>query len=264
MKLLHQGNQSFMLFLSQSDSHLNYPMHLHNAVELVYMLEGGASVFYDNRYVRLGAGELFFAFPNQVHGYQFDLQSSRLVMIVPMQYLSDYRELLETKLPTDPFLRVGQWEHSKLPLLLQLTMEDSGNTVTSVTQGYISVIIGKLLHLLPLADAPVCNPDALQTLLLYLNHNYTRPLTRKDISAAVGYNESYVSHLFTDALHTTLTDYLTSMRIGDAVDLLAKSDLSISQIALSLGFGSIRSFNRAFFKHLHTTPTGYRAGRRQA
>lgn len=259
MKLLHQGNHSFMLFLSYSDMFLNFPMHLHNAVELIYMEKGGVSVFYDNRYVRLEEGGLFLAFPNQVHGYQFDPDSRRYVMVLPMQYLSAYHSILEKKLPADPFLCRGQWEHTGLMQLLGLVMADFDGHVTPVIQGYISVIVGKLLQLLPLADAPVCNPDALQTLLLYLNHNYTRPLSRKEISEAVGYNESYISHLFSDALHTTLTDYLTSMRIGDAADLLAKTDMSISQIALSLGFSSIRSFNRAFFKHMHTTPTGYRA-----
>ena len=76
---------------------------------------------------------------------------------------------------------------------------------------------------------------------------------------AVGYNESHISHLFADTFHMTLTEYLNSMRITDALDLLARTDQSIGHIALSLGFGSIRSFNRTFSRQVKQSPTAYRA-----
>ena len=76
-------------------------------------------------------------------------------------------------------------------------------------------------------------------------------------------NESYISHLFSDTLHTTLTDYITALRVNDAVELLTNTDWTIGRIAEELGFGSVRSFNRAFLKRMGMPPTFCRRTVRQ-
>ena len=42
-----------------------------------------------------------------------------------------------------------------------------------------------------------------------------------------------------------------------AVELLTESNMSITQIAFSLGFGTIRSFNRAFRQETGMSPRDY-------
>ena len=124
-------------------------------------------------------------------------------------------------------------------------------------QGYFQVLIGKLLGQLTLQDADSVSDDALRTILLFINDHYTEPLTRKAIAKAVGYNESYISHLFSQTLKTTLPEYIHSLRLSDATRLLSQTDQSVTRIALDLGFGSLRNFNRVFLKETGMTPTQY-------
>lgn len=256
MKLLHQGNHHFRFFQSTD---LDYPLHLHNALEIVFLTGGSAHFLYGSRRIRLTAGDVFVCFPNQVHGYENSHDVQSYVMIIPMNhYLSAFQGIFGQKLPADPILPKGTWEHTAIPQLLPIAYEEREQISKQVMQGYLLLIVGKLLPLLTLHDAPAGSADVLQSVLLYLNDHYTQPISRKEIARAVGCNESYISHCFSVTLRTTLSEYIVSLRISDAQNALTNTALPVSQIAFSLGFGSLRSFNRVFRQYTGMTPTAYR------
>ena len=257
MKLLHQGNHQLQISYRND---LDFPLHLHNAMELVFLRTGCSTVLYGSEQVQLQPGDVFLSFPNQVHGYENSGNAKGYVLIVPVNpYLSAFHSTIDQKRPVFPVLRKGQWEHTGAPVLLEMLCKDFLDAAPAVINGYLLAIIGKLLPLLRVTDTPSGCADALQATLVFLNERYREPLTRSTIAKAVGYNESYLSHIFSDTLKTTLTDYITSLRINDALALLSDTSASVSQVALSLGFGSIRSFNRAFLRQMHMTPTTYRS-----
>lgn len=256
MKLLHQGNHELVISYRHR---LDFPVHLHNALEIVFLTAGNSTVVSGGKRRSLSAGDVFVAFPNQVHSFENSDGVEGYVLIIPVNtHLAVYHSIMEQKVPEDPILPKGQWEHTALPQLLELAYRDQEDGSKQVIQGYLLVIVGKLLELLELKDTPAGSADVLQALLLFLNENYTQPLSRKAVAKAVGCNESYISHIFSNAFKITLTDYITSLRISDALHLLSETSMSVSQIGLSLGFGSIRSFNRAFQKQMHMSPTEYR------
>lgn len=256
MKLLHQGNHKLTFTRS---GNLDYPTHVHNAVELVVLEEGTTDIFWGKGHTTLHAGDIFFSFPNQVHGYSGSRDVCCYLLIIPMQpFLVPYSSTLLEKLPASPFLHREQWEHTGLLPLLEMAYRDAKTASEPVIQGYLQVIIGKLLALMSLGSSSSVPPDALQSVLLYVNDHYTQPLSRKQIAHATGYNESYISHIFSDTLHISLTEYILSLRLPDARKLLQQTDLPVSRIALELGFGSIRSFNRIFAQKTGLSPSAYR------
>jgi len=255
MKLLHQGNHKLTFSRSRN---LDYPTHVHNAVELVVLEEGTTDIFWGKSTTRLHPGDIFISFPNQVHGYTASRNVRCYLLIIPLHpILEPYGSVLVEKLPRSPFLRRGQWEHTGMLPLLEMAYRDK-NADPPVVQGYLLAIIGKLLPLFTLEDAATVPPDALQRVLQYVNGHYTQPLRREQIAHATGYNESYVSHIFSEQLHVCLTDYLLSLRLLDARRLLEQTDMPIGAIALERGFGSIRSFNRVFSQKTGLSPTAYR------
>jgi len=257
MKLIHQGNRHLKVVYRRD---LGFDLHLHNAIELVVTTKGQATAICDSGRYHLTPGDIFVAFPNQVHGYEHGQSGEGYVMIIPMNpYLSPYRSFLDQKIPVRPVLHQGEWPYEDIRHLMEMATRDYYSATAPVMQGYFLLIVGKLLPVLTLKDATTDHTNALQATLMFLNDHYTEPLTRQDISNTVGYNESYISHLFSNILHTTLTDYITALRIDDADQLLSNTELSISQIAVTLGFGSIRSFNRAFRKKRGISPSEYRS-----
>lgn len=256
MKPLHLEKKQITFFRRYDN--LDFVPHLHNAVEIVLLLSGQSTALCDGKRYLLHSGDLFISFPWQVHGYENSHSCEAIVLEIPSAAQpATFRDILSRTIPTLPLLRKESRTHTHIDTLIQMGFEERSRT-EPIMQGFVLLILGKLLPLLSLRDISDCAATPLQTILLYLNEHYTEPLTRTDIASAVGYSESYLSHLFSDLLHTTLSDYLLSLRLNDALRLLSGSEMTISQIAISLGFGTIRSFNRAFQKKMHTSPSAYR------
>ena len=254
MKLLYQDNHGYRFV--KDHRNLDFPPHIHEAVELYYFMEGESVVQCGTEKYRLRNGDLFVAFPNQIHGYEESKNVHGIIMILqPKVWLKPYYKLLTENLPECPVLYKGSFEHTAIPQLLEMACADQHSVSREVLQGYFAVIFGKILSLFRLNEA---GNDAIQRVLLYIHDHYKEPISRKDIAHAVGYTESHISHLFSATMRTSLPDYINALRVEDAKDLLKGTDLSISQIAANLGFGSIRNFGRAFHKFTGTTPKDYR------
>lgn len=254
--MLHQENP-FIQFRSRST--LDFPTHLHDVLELVFLHRGSCEVICANRRYALGPGELFVSFPNQPHGYENSRDVQSDVLIVPATFLTPWRNQISQLIPAHPVMSPDDWQDTDIPALLDMIRPEQRQLPQPILQGYAMVLVGKLLPRLRLIPQPDQGGDTLHRLLRYVNQHYREPLTRSEIAGAVGYNESYISHLFAQGLGTTLKEYITSLRLKDARQLLTETDMTVSQISLHLGFGSIRSFNRAFAREFGCSPSTCRA-----
>ena len=254
MKLLHQENPNIQ-FLSRTN--LDFPQHLHNVLELVFVRTGSVTAVTGNRRYPLHAGDVFVSFPNQPHGYEDSRNVLGDVLILPSNYLTPWWQGMNSE-PVTPVLKKEQWEHTGVDAVWALVLPERKKLPSPVLQGYALVIAGKMLPLIPLQKQTANREDALGAVIRYLNAHYREPVSRNELARAVGYNESYISHLFREQLQTTFVAYITALRLQDARELLQSPDITVSQISLMLGFGSIRSFNRSFFREFGVNPTSYR------
>ena len=157
-------------------------------------------------------------------------------------------------------------EHSHIALqgleALASTMEKDRPTPSDVqiyAEGYLTLLLADLLPSLSLQTRKSTEDLELeQRLLLYLDANYTKELSLDSLSKEFGVSRFVLSRIFTEKFHTTFPDYMNSRRLDYARDLLLSTELSVTQIALDAGFGSSRTFFRAFQDTFHTTPGAYR------
>lgn len=77
-------------------------------------------------------------------------------------------------------------------------------------------------------------------------------------------NPAYVSAFYKQATGETITQYSLRLRLDEAQKLLVKSDLTIGEIALDLGFSDQNYFSRCFKKHFGLSPGKYRTLNRKA
>lgn len=98
----------------------------------------------------------------------------------------------------------------------------------------------------------------LGSILDYIEKHYTENIPLEQITALSGFSKFHFSRLFKEYTDMTFCDYLNYRRITAAEELLAKPDLSITEIALQSGFSSIATFNRIFKQKHGCTPTDYR------
>ena len=108
--------------------------------------------------------------------------------------------------------------------------------------------------------APLSHPTSIlvKQVLAYVHQNYTQPVTRKDIAAAVGVSENYLSQIFRKEMTLSPWDYLNRFRIQQAKEMLSLSDETITQIATRVGFNNSAYFSRVFHKLTGQSPLDYR------
>lgn len=110
-----------------------------------------------------------------------------------------------------------------------------------------------------LSDANSNTKSQVQKILLYIHNNFREDITLADIAAYSSFSPHYISQLFHTMTSSTLTQYITHLRLEYAKNLLFSTDYSITEICYKCGFRSFAHFLRSFKKQYGQSPAKYRA-----
>lgn len=120
----------------------------------------------------------------------------------------------------------------------------------------------------PSAGKPVhpYNPNAardklcasIRQLLLEEKIYHDPNLTRDAMIFRLGTNRKRFAAAFQHGCSLAFTDYINTLRLDEAIELLETTELSIEIISERAGFGSVRTFQRQFHTKYNQTPKDYR------
>lgn len=113
----------------------------------------------------------------------------------------------------------------------------------------------------PSPAAPACSAasDKVKQMILFMTAHAAEKLSVAQIAAAAFCSERECYRCFGACLHTTPTDYLRSIRLQMAGQLLVQTKLAVTDIAQQCGFGTSSYFGAQFRQHFGCSPTAYRA-----
>ncbi len=92
----------------------------------------------------------------------------------------------------------------------------------------------------------------------YIRYNYSQTISIEDIAEHIGISRSHLFRAFIERYSMSPKDYLTSMRISAACELLETTELSIGTVANSVGFSDHLYFSTVFKKLKGVSPRDYR------
>lgn len=87
-----------------------------------------------------------------------------------------------------------------------------------------------------------------------------RPPSVEQLARRLGVTDRHLRRIFEAQLGVSPLQYLQTRRLLTAKQLLADTDLPVTQVALASGFASVRRFNAAFAQHYGLSPTRLRGG----
>jgi two-component system response regulator YesN len=93
----------------------------------------------------------------------------------------------------------------------------------------------------------------------YIDDNYDKKISLEDIAGYVGISKYYFSVLFKKEKDITFSNYLNTVRIEKAKQLLKNSQITINDMVYEVGFNDSQYFSKIFKKYVGMTVTEYRS-----
>ena len=93
--------------------------------------------------------------------------------------------------------------------------------------------------------------------LEYIESNYIRTILVEEIAACTGLSTDYFSRMFKHFTNLSPVEYIKNVRLAKAAELLRQPSMSVSQVALEVGFEDPGYFSRQFKQTLGISPSQY-------
>ena len=233
-------------------------VHFHSHIEIYVVHSGEMEVLINNQRKILKDGELCVTFSYDSHGYRSLSKTVAEYIIIPRDYCKEILPAIEHSQIPSPFIN-----DKKTYDLISHAMSQLNSDQGKVSErGWVYLILGAILdhfknteNTLPVEKATVSHfaPE----MLIYIGEHFREELTLPRLAKQFGYNPGYLSRSFKENFGISFCQYITMLRLREAVLLLQNGELSVTKCAFESGFGSIRSFYRAFHEKFGITPKEY-------
>jgi AraC-like DNA-binding protein len=242
------------------------PSHYHGpAVRdhyLIHYIQEGQGVFEvgGQTYV-LGQGEGFLICPGIVTFYQADADHPWTYSWVGFNGLLAESMLKQAGMTAaTPVLRYGKDDQLNRCLEAMIESREYRKGRDIRLTGLLYVLLSLLVeHSSYEAERPGNRVEAYTRQVVdFIEMNYAGKISISDIAEFIGLDRSYLSSLFKKRMNAGMQEYLIRYRMNKAVELMANAELSIGDIARSVGYEDPLLFSKIFKKLKGESPRQYR------
>ena len=231
--------------------------HLHKELEIIYVRKGKAVAYADKNSYLLNAGDMFIAFPNQVHYYRTVIRGEFMVLIFSPDILYDVSSKISKSKPDiNCFTSL---DDGNLKDIFDSIYSLDGEYKNIAISGYLNVVMSRILPKLRLQTVDTENNSAFFNVIDFCTRNFKDDITLDIVAEELHLSKYYISRLINNRLKQNFNEYINNLRISEACNLLRATDAKIADISEDVGFGTIRSFNRAFKLIMGISPAEYRS-----
>ncbi|GAC1643088.1 MAG: hypothetical protein NVS4B2_32730 [Chloroflexota bacterium] len=97
--------------------------------------------------------------------------------------------------------------------------------------------------------------------IAYLRDNYARPVLIRDVATQVHLSERHTARLFRATMGVSIREYLATVRMEIASQLLLEGRMTIKEVARAAGYTDVRHFTNRFRGHFGLPPATFRRQR---
>ncbi len=236
-------------------SGLGATVHLHKEIEIIYVLQGESIAYADKQKYHLKNGDTFISFPHQIHYYKTLQPGEYLVIIFSPDIIHTPGIDLYRCTPNSNCVSA---EDGVLPRLFEMLLQADGPYKETAVTGYLNIIMSTLLSHFTYQTSVTDRNSTLFSIADYCYRNFRDNITLTSAAETLHLSKYYISHLINRDLNQNFNQYVNDLRIAEACSQLRDTENKISDISEDIGFGTIRSFNRAFKDVMGVTPLEYR------
>lgn len=234
--------------------------HWHEHLELHFILKGHGVFYCNQNPIPVKEGNLIIINSNELHkGVNESNEYTSLVAIFEMSAFSkeiaESNVIFQTLIPSDDqvarlFNAMYQEERHK----------EFGYKLAMKSKVY-ELITYLLRHYVVKSETErentkrMKNLNRLNSVMKYIENNYSDPITNKELADLIHLSEFRFCHLFKESLGQSPSNYINEVRLKKAYHLLQQKDMTIAEIAATVGFQDYNNFGRLFRKYYGFPPS---------
>lgn len=237
---------------------LNFPLHIHKYVEIIYVYKGEQKFSTENKAYKINEGDAAIIFPDTIHSYDGSGNKGSDVLIIlcaPKLFGTLFPDLNKLRIK-NPVID-STFIHDKLKTAFSMIDKDEDFTPkftwTCVIMSYLMEIIK------PVQADKIPVSDITYKIIQYIEEHFTENITRETLAKQFNVSECYISKIFANKLKTNLRNYLGLIRVEYASKLIRSTDETFVVISQLAGFESLRTFNRMFHSVYGISPREYKS-----
>ena len=250
-----------------------FPPHWHNASEFTLILKDNCVYKIKDKEYHLNSGDILLIWPRELH----EIVSSPKEGSVFVQFSADIIEtnldlVSESKFMTALHVISAKKEPETAQILRDIIYEigDIYSKKPSFSETKCKILIYRLLLVIgdyvmrekreqmgP-SSFSTTSRNYIRSACNYIAEHSMEDISQAEVAAKIGLSPYYFSKLFKEYLQTSFPQYLTRIRLQNAITLLTEDSLSITECAYMAGFQSTTTFNKAFLESVGCSPREYR------
>lgn len=250
----------------------HFPYHWHEAIEILFVLEGELEIRVNQDNYQLSMGDIFLVNGNELHFINSKTAFGETQVLV-LQFDSRYFKQLNINVEQKRFYlnskEVGAESMSVLDEIryilanmLDLVLNRKELYQLKIKILLLDLVVILLEHFVVATQAKnkqIENDQRLVEILQYMNSHCTEAhIGLQDIAKAFSLNPQYLSRYFKLNVGVPLKKYLDNMRLNKSLFALRTTDETVTEIALKFGFPDSKAYYRVFKEVLGITPMHYR------
>jgi AraC-like DNA-binding protein len=242
--------------------------HIHNEIEILYIVKGNSEIRISNDIFQARAGDLYFVNPLEVHAIEINSAESYCHHCVCF----DYSLIADKKLADDlqkGYIAIPHCFAANEGITAALSAlfremykavnQNSAALLFEVT-ALVSMIFSLLINNNLLINNLVGNNETFfcAEVIHYISLHYFEELTSKEVAQFLFYTQSHFCRKFRRIFGVPFSEYLNMYRLLTAKEKLTTENKSVGAIAAECGFHSANYFTANFKKTFKITPLQYR------
>ncbi|HEL2738293.1 TPA: AraC family transcriptional regulator [Streptococcus suis] len=247
----------------QCDSGYSFGPTIRDNYVLHFITNGKGKISINGETTELTAGDIFVLPKNQSIFYQADENSPWTYTWVGFSGSRAETILSQTRLLEKYFLHshleseilkkmidINQTEVQSLPMITEL-----------ILIGHLNQLLAALVQEFPnesLKEASTLAKTYVHHAIKIIHSQYNSPVKVSAIAEKLALSRSYLYKIFKQETGYSIKDYIVQVKMNHACQLLANPDLSITEIANSVGYQDPLTFSSAFKNQYHQSPSDYR------
>ncbi len=252
--------------------------HYHNAIEIIYILEGEFAVTISNTKYILHPGEMVLVNAKEVHSVDildYGIHRSFAVKFLPETICSDSQSLMELKYIIPYIMSFSNFkthytkeevENSNIKNCIDNIMKEDRErqyaykfAIRINISNLFLDLIRKVNTINPTNEGIKDNiKEEFTNIFRYISSHYAEKLTAVQIAKKFGLRQSDFSAHFKKITGKSFNEYLNYVRICKAKRMLISSEKNITEIAFAVGFANTSYFINCFKIQMGVTPASFK------